>query len=73
MDQRHEPLIRDLLNWIGPGDRFYHEVMDAWRTSCPHLPVWEEANDRGFVARLNLDGRPIVRVTRAGRDYLANK
>ena len=27
------------------------EVMEAWRTSCPRLPVWEDANDRGFIAR----------------------
>ena len=23
--------------------------MEAWRTSCPRLPVWEEADRRGFV------------------------
>ena len=43
-----EPLITDLLEWIGTG-RPYAEVMDAWRTSCPRLPVWEEANLRGWV------------------------
>src|SRR5215472_16791711 len=25
--------------------------MEAWRTSCPRLPVCEEANDRGLVIR----------------------
>jgi len=25
------------------------DVMDAWHTSCPRLPIWEDANDRGFV------------------------
>jgi D-3-phosphoglycerate dehydrogenase len=44
-------LILDLLEWIGPKARPYSEVMEAWRTSCPKLPVWEEANDRGFVER----------------------
>jgi hypothetical protein len=43
-----EPLIADLLEWIGTS-RPYAEVMDAWHTSCPRLPVWEEANLRGFV------------------------
>jgi hypothetical protein len=42
-----EPLILDLLEWVAGKDRSYEEVMDAWRTSCPRLPVWEDANDRG--------------------------
>ena len=46
-----ESLILDLLEWIGPSGRPYEEVLDVWRTSCPHLPVWEEANDRGFIDR----------------------
>lgn len=46
-----ESLILDLLEWIGPSGRPYDEVLDAWGTSCPSLPVWEEANDRGFVER----------------------
>ena len=44
-----EALILDLLEWIGPTPRSYDEILDAWRTSCPRLPVWEEANDRHFV------------------------
>ena len=39
-----DTLILDLLEWIGPGHRAYTEMMDAWRTSCPRLPVWEDAN-----------------------------
>ena len=44
-----DALILDLLEWIGPEKKPYREVIDAWRTSCPRLPVWEEANQRGFV------------------------
>ena len=40
-----DALVLDLLEWIGPAPRPYDEVLDAWRTSCPRLPVWEEAND----------------------------
>jgi hypothetical protein len=46
-----DPLICDLLEWIGPGTRPYGEVMDAWRTSCPRPPVWEEADGRGLLVR----------------------
>ena len=48
-----EPLILDLLEWIGPRSRPYAEVLEAWRTSCPRLPVWEEANARGFASNLS--------------------
>jgi hypothetical protein len=44
-----DALIIDLLDWVAQRERTYEEVMDAWRTSCPKLPVWEDANDRGFV------------------------
>jgi hypothetical protein len=61
-----ETLILDLLEWVANGERSYEEVMDAWRTSCPRLPVWEDANDRGLVAREYVDGRCIVRITPSG-------
>jgi hypothetical protein len=44
-----EPLILDLLEWLAARPRPYAEVLEAWRTSCPRLPVWEEANLRGFI------------------------
>jgi D-3-phosphoglycerate dehydrogenase / 2-oxoglutarate reductase len=44
-------LILDLLEWMGTTPRPYSEVLEAWRTSCPRLPVWEEANDRGYIDR----------------------
>ena len=71
MDDALDALILDLLDWIGPDPRPYAEVMEAWRTSCPKLPVWEEANSRGFVARVHEPGREaIVSVTASGREFL---
>ena len=61
-----ESLTLDLLEWIANGERSYDEVMDAWRTSCPRFPVWEDANDRGLVAKQHVDGRLVVRVTPSG-------
>jgi hypothetical protein len=61
-----ESLILDLLEWMVNGERSYDEVMDAWRTSCPRLPVWEEANDRGLIAKEHVNGRSIVRITSSG-------
>jgi hypothetical protein len=68
-----ESLILDLLEWLATADRSYAEVMDAWRTSCPKLPVWEEANDRGLVIRENVNGRCVVRITSSGRALLAQR
>ena len=38
------PLILDFLEWVAARPRPYAEVMDAWRTSCPRLTVWEDAD-----------------------------
>lgn len=64
-------LVVDLLEWLSRRERSYEETMDAWRTSCPRLPVWEEANDRGLVATEYRDGCSCVRVTPAGTEVLA--
>jgi hypothetical protein len=66
-----DALILDLLEWIGPTPRRYDEVMDAWRTSCPRLPVWEDANARGFVVREHVPGQgQLIAVSPAGREHL---
>ena len=61
-----EALILNLLVWVGERPRTYEEVMAAWRTSCPKLPVWEDASDRGLIEI----ERGIVGVTAAGRALL---
>lgn len=61
-----EPLILDLIEWLATRDRSYDEVMDVWRTSCPRLTVWEDANDRGLVATYEQDGGRTVRPTAEG-------
>jgi hypothetical protein len=67
-----DALILDLLEWIGPESKPYGEVMAAWRTSCPRLPVWEDANERGFIARHHEQGvGALIAVTALGREHLA--
>lgn len=67
-----EPLILDLLEWIGPHPRPYAEILEAWRTSCPRLPVWEEANARGFISHHHEPGQPAqVSVSALGSAHLA--
>jgi hypothetical protein len=73
MSDTVENLILDLLEWIARKDRTYQETTDAWRTSCPKLPVWEDANDRGLVETASDNGRSLVRVTPAGLVLLREK
>ncbi len=64
-------LILDLLEWLGTSPRPYDEVLDAWRTSCPRLPVWEEANSRGFIDRHGGSGaEQTISVSQIGADHL---
>ena len=66
-----EPLVLDLVEWIAREPRRYSDVMEAWRTSCPRLTVWEDAVDRGLVSReTDAQKGPIVRVTLEGRRLL---
>ena len=66
-----DALVLDLLEWIGSTPRPYDEVLDAWRTSCPRLPVWEEANERGFVTRQHRPGEGVlISVSASGQAHL---
>jgi hypothetical protein len=66
------PLILDFLEWLAREPRPYVDVMDAWRTSCPRLTVWEDSLERGFVTRTRRSGRDaLVEITPAGRAFLA--
>lgn len=69
-----DPLILDLLEWIGRQPRSYADVIDAWRTSCPRLTVWEDAIDRGFAVREHAPGRKVmIALTESGRTFLRER
>jgi hypothetical protein len=61
-------LICDLLTWIAVEPRPYAEVIEVWRTSCPRLPVWEEANERGYISRRR---GALICLSPAGEEHLA--
>lgn len=65
-------LVRDLVRWLCEQPRAYDEVMEAWRTSCPRLTVWEDAVDAGLVSvGYGPSGRGrLVSATEAGRRFL---
>jgi hypothetical protein len=64
-------LVLDLLGWVSARRRTYRETMDAWRTSCPRLPVWEDCQANGLVAvtRGELDAERVVVLTAKGHAF----
>jgi hypothetical protein len=56
----------ELLDWLAVRERSYAETMEAWRSHCPRLTVWEDALAARLVA---VEGRRVV-VTAAGRALL---
>ena len=67
----NKALVLDLVEWVAEQPRPYADVMDAWRTSCPRLPIWEDALDHGLVVRVHRSGGgAMVDVTPAGRAFL---
>jgi hypothetical protein len=58
-----------LLEWIDERQRSYAETMDAWRSSCPRLTVWEDAVADGLVV---VRGGSVV-VTARGRELVQRR
>jgi hypothetical protein len=61
-----ENLILDLLEFVSGRERTYEEVIAAWRTSCPRLPVWEDACDRRLIEIRSRNGCLLVQPTDSG-------
>ena len=66
-------LILELLVWLAARPRTYEQTMDAWRTSCPRNPVWEDATTDGLIEVLPGPGvsSAAVRLTASGWAVLA--
>jgi hypothetical protein len=66
------PLTIDFLTWLAARPRPYAEVMEAWRTSCPRLTVWEDAIEAGLVAHERPPGQaPMIALTARWQAHLA--
>jgi 2,4-dienoyl-CoA reductase-like NADH-dependent reductase (Old Yellow Enzyme family) len=65
------PLTIDFLTWLATEPRDYTDVMDAWRTSCPRLTVWEDAIDANLITRVHTQGQPVrIQLTHQGHALL---
>ncbi len=70
----NETLVLDLVEWIAEQPRSYADVMEAWRTSCPRFPVWEDTVDLRFVTRVYREGcGEMIHATPAGLAFLRSQ
>jgi hypothetical protein len=67
-------LLIELLQWLAVRPRTYSETMEAWRTSCPRMPIWEDAIDGGLIrvvsTRATSMSESDVQLTEQGRAIL---
>ena len=48
-------LTQQFLTWVAESPRTYGQAMEAWRSTCPRMPIWEDAVRDGLV-RMENDG-----------------
>jgi hypothetical protein len=67
-----DALTLQLLTWISDRPRSYGETMDAWRTTCPRMPIWEDAVSAGLIRIVGTGTmrERAVSLTRRGRALL---
>ncbi|WP_369721022.1 hypothetical protein AB8Z38_28640 [Bradyrhizobium sp. LLZ17] len=60
MSESADPLVLDFVEWVAREPRAYAEVIATWKTSCPRLTIWEDASERGYVARETIAGVGLI-------------
>lgn len=63
-------IMIQFLAWLTDRPRNYAQTMDAWRSSCPRLSVWEDAIIEGLI-RIDNNANRSVRLTPRGSAVLA--
>ena len=68
-------IMLQFLAWVADRPRTYTQTMEAWRSTCPRLSVWEDAIIDGLVriengadraVTLTAHGRAILQTSRFG-------
>jgi hypothetical protein len=70
MPQQRSLIMIQFLAWIADRPRNYAQTMEAWRSSCPRLSVWEDAIIEGLI-RIDGDANRSIRLTPQGAAILA--
>jgi D-3-phosphoglycerate dehydrogenase len=66
-------IMIQFLEWVAARPRRREDVLDAWQSSCPRFPVWEDARADGLVRQCGGDGgERRVELTDRGRAMLGH-
>ena len=64
-------IMIQFLDWVAARPRRREDVLDAWQSSCPRFPVWEDARAEGLVRHCGGEaGERRVELTERGRAML---
>jgi hypothetical protein len=64
-------IMIQFLQWVADRPRSREDVMDAWRSSCPRFPVWEDARADGLIRQCGGErGEHRVELTERGQAAL---
>ena len=71
MQSATHALTQQFLAWVDEAPRTYSDA-EAWRRSCPHFAIWEDAIADGLVRFKNGSGMQKSRLllTQRGRAWL---
>jgi hypothetical protein len=71
MQDAAHALRQQFLAWVGEAPRSYADA-EAWRRTCPHLSIWEDAIADGLVRFENDSSMKNSRIvlTARGRSFL---
>jgi hypothetical protein len=69
MSEQPSLIMIQFLAWMADRPRNYSQAMEAWRSSCPRLSVWEDAIIDGLI-RIESDAGRTVRLTARGAAVL---
>jgi len=71
MEAQPSLIMIQFLQWVADRPRCREDVMDAWKSSCPRFPVWEDARADGLIRQRGGEaGEHRVELTARGRDTL---
>jgi hypothetical protein len=60
----------ELLSWLDLRQRSYDEAIEAWKSHCPRLTIWDDALIDGLIRIVRGTGGSTVCLTERGRAAL---
>ncbi len=73
MEAQPSLIMIQFLQWVADRPRTREDVRDAWPSSCPRFPVWEDARADGLIRQCGgggAAGERRVELTARGLDAL---